>query len=169
MREGAHVAAASAELDPLPIDVDSPSAGGRHSGVRGRAAPGAASNGAGSGRGATTAEVPRGPGAPAVEASRGSPYFRRMYRQVDRVIRFPRERALRLEQGLVVARLVLRPDGTIASIEVTKPSGYDDFDRELVRALRAAGPFGPVPTSLLRNRKQLSVLTPYEFKNRMIR
>ncbi|HUH04641.1 MAG TPA: TonB family protein [Kofleriaceae bacterium] len=168
-RDDQHVAAASSERDPLPIDVDSPSSGGRTAGVRGAPAPGAASQGWGAGRGATTADAPRGAGNPAAEASRGDPYFRRMYDRVDRVIRFPRERALRLQQGLVVVRLVLRPDGRIATVEMARSSGYDDFDRELVRALRAAGPFGPVPARLLGTQRELTVLTPYDFKNPMIR
>lgn len=168
-RDDAHVAAASRERDPLPIDVDSPSSGGRASGVRGAPAPGAASNGWGTGRGATRADAPRGAGSPAAEASRGDAYFRRMYARVDRVIRFPRERALRLQQGLVVARLVLRPDGQISTVEMARSSGYDDFDQELVRALRAAAPFGPVPARLLGQQRELTVLTPYDFKNPLIR
>lgn len=168
-RDDQHVAAASSERDPLPVDVDSPSSGGRTSGVRGRPAPGAATNGWGAGRAASSADARQGAGHLAVEASRGNPYFRRMYERVERVIRFPRERALRLQQGSVVARLVLHPDGRIATVEVTRPSGYDDFDRELLRALRAAGPYGPVPASLLGTRRELVVLTPYDFKNPMIR
>ncbi len=165
------VAAASDETHPLPIDLASPQAGGRDRGVRGARdtlgdAPGRR---AGSGNGATRADVPAGPGGVSVWASRGNPYFRRMYERVDGAVKFPRDLALRLEQGHLVVRFELRADGRVVGLRVTRPSGFPAFDRELMRAIGAAGPFGPVPEQLLARRKSIVVVAPYTFKNPLIR
>lgn len=165
------VAAASDETHPLPIDLASPQAGGRDKGVRGArdtlgVAPGRRG---GSGDGATRADVPAGAGGVSVWASRGNPYFRRMYERVDGAVRFPRDLALGLEQGHLVVRFALRADGRVTGLQVTRPSGFRAFDRELVRAIGAAGPFGPVPRQLLAGRDSIVVVAPYTFRNPLIR
>ncbi len=163
------VAAASAERDPLPADLITPRSGGdTGDGFRGRERVGHSAQGEGRGSAATTAEIATGAGT-AMWARRDDPYFRRFHDRLDREVRFPRQLAIRLEQGQLVARFVLRADGTLADIELTKPSGFAEFDRELVRALRALSPLGPVPRSFLGRRDRVAVLLDYEFKNPVIR
>jgi TonB family protein len=163
------VAGASAERDPLPADLITPRSGGDSGdGFRGRERVGHSAQGHGRGSAATSAEIATGAGT-AMWARRDDPYFRRFHDRLDREVRFPRQLAIRLEQGQLVARFVLRADGSLADIEVTKPSGFAEFDRELVRALRALSPLGPVPRSFLGRRDRVAVLLDYEFKNPVIR
>ena len=167
-----NVAAASSELDPLPIEVTSARDGGDLDGwgVAGEPAPGVVSRGwSRDGTAATTARVGRGNDRGAIAARRDNPYFRAMYRRLDEVIVFPRHLAVAMEQGEVVASFTLYADGHIDDLQVRKSSGFDDFDRELHRAIKRVAPFGPVPEAVLRGRGQIKVITPYAFRNPVIR
>lgn len=163
------VPGASDETDPLPADLVSPrSGGGSGDGMPGRPRIGHALRGRGQGTAASRAEIATGAGAP-IWARRDDPYFRRFHDRLDREIQFPRELKIRLEQGQLVARFVLRADGTLDRIEVTKSSGFAEFDRELVRALRSISPLGPVPRPMLHGADHLAVVLDYAFKNPVIR
>ncbi len=167
-----NVAAASSELDPLPIEVTSARDGGEVDGwgVAGATSAGVVSRGwSRSGTAATTAAVARGDDRGAIAAGRDNPYFRAMYRRLDEVIVFPRHLAVAMEQGEVVATFTLYADGHISDLQVTKSSGFDDFDRELHRAIKRVAPFGAVPDAVLRGRDRIKVITPYAFRNPVIR
>lgn len=170
-RDSVATASASDELDPAPLELSSPSAGGRGAqGVRGKSRQsGASRRGRGSGSAATRAPTKRGKGGVAVRAGRQNAYFRRMYERVDRVVKYPRDLALALEQGTVVVRFTLRASGEIADISVSKSSGFKEFDRAFTRALRRAAPFGAVPASVLGSARKITVNAPYTFSNPLIR
>jgi TonB family protein len=163
------VAAASAEPDPAPIEMTSPRAGGTRTGVAGRHGHGVSAQGRDHGSSATTAAAPRGPGRLSVRARRHDPYFRRMYERLDRHIVFPHDLALSLRQGEVVVAFTLSAGGDVSRLSMQKTSGFAAFDRELVRALGAAAPFGPVPEALLQGRPEITVVVPYMFRNPLIR
>ena len=82
---------------------------------------------------------------------------------------FPRDLAIGLKSGRVVARVTLHADGTLFAVLLHAGSGYRGFDDALVDALRRIGPLGPVPAALLGPRPQLGILIPYTFKSSMIR
>ena len=102
-------------------------------------------------------------------ASRTDPYLRELLRRLDGAVVFPHDLELDLRSGRVIAAMVVRADGEISSVTVTTSSGFDGFDQELVRALRAIGPLDPVPASLLAHARALRVIIPYTFRNPMIR
>ncbi len=165
-------AAASSERNPMPMDLLHAQSGGTTTGMAGpRRGIGPAARGVrgSSGSGATTAAVRRGPARISVRARRQLPYFRSMYRRVDRLIQFPRDLALSMAQGVVVARFTLLADGRIRHLAITKTSGYDGFDRQVRSGLTRAAPFGKVPSSILRGRRHITVVAPFEFTNPLIR
>jgi len=164
-------ASASHERDPAPLEMSTPSAGGLgDSGVAGRRPEsGVSRKGRGGKTAATRARVPRASGRISVRAHRLDAYFRKMYEQVDRVLVYPRDLALSLEQGEVVVRFTLHRDGSIADIAVAKSSGFKEFDRAFTRALRRAAPFGMVPTSVRGDASNVTVKAPYTFSNPIIR
>jgi TonB family protein len=92
-----------------------------------------------------------------------------MYRRLDQLVDFPRDLALDLDQGTVIATLVLDRDGRVADVRVTASSGYTGFDDAFTGAVRRAASFGPVPAALLGDRGALAVRVPYTFRNPMIR
>lgn len=168
------VAAASAQRHPAPIEMTAPRAGGTDHGVAGpRQRPGPAPRDArhAPGSAATTAPARRDahPADLSVRARRHHPYFRRMYQRVDQLVAFPRELALSLRQGQVVVRFTLSARGRVADITVAKSSGHAAFDRQVVRALRRAAPFGRVPEAVLAGRPAITVVVPYGFRNSLIR
>ena len=173
-RDNTSARQASDARDPMPIELSRPSAGtGQEpAGVRGAVRrPGASPRSARSGTGTaqTRADVPPGPGRPATRATRQDPYFHRMYQRIDAEVRFPHQRALALDQGQVIVTFILHADGAIDRPVVIRSSGFADFDRELLRALEAAAPFGPVPRALLGRSNRLVVTAPYWFKSPLIR
>jgi|GEM_PF-1824384 len=159
------------ERDPQPFDLSRPSAHGAPGGhgVAGpHRAPGVASRGHGVGTAATRADLLPGWGRPSSRAPLEHPYFRRIYKRLDRLVVFPHELALRLEQGEVIVSFRLHASGRISDVHVTKRSGFRKFDRAVVTALRRAAPFGRVPSSILKGSQTMLVKAPYAFSNPLI-
>lgn len=171
LRDRENVGAASSELDPAPIEMTQASAGGRAEGVRGqRPGPGISARGQGrTGTAASSARTGDADAMPSVQARRRNPYFRRMYRRMDELIEYPKDLALALRQGEVVIRFKLSAGGQMSDLMLTKSSGYPAFDKQVLRAVRKAAPFGRVPTAVLDGRSAIRVSVPYKFKNPLIR
>lgn len=170
VRDTLDVPGASNETDPAPIEMTAPRAGGESRGVAGRQArDGMSRRGRGTGSAASRADRERGEDSLTVEARRQHPYFRRMYRRVDRRIRFPRDLALSLRQGEVVVGFTLSAEGAISDLRVAQSSGFASFDQTVLDALLRAAPYGRVPRSILDGRSAIRVRAPYAFRNRLIR
>ena len=169
-RDTLDVPGASNETDPAPIEMTAARAGGAAEGVAGRrSSDGVSRRGRGTGSAASRADRERGRDSLTVEARRQHPYFRRMFRRVDRRIRYPRELALSLRQGEVVVSFLLTAEGAISKLEVDRSSGFESFDRTVLDALQRAAPYGRVPASILDGRSAIRVRAPYAFRNRLIR
>jgi periplasmic protein TonB len=52
------------------------------------------------------------------------------------------------EQGFVVARLTIAPDGRLVDVGLTRSSGFPQLDRAVVDTIRRASPFAPLPGEL---------------------
>ncbi len=164
------VAAASDQRDPDPYDLTPSRAGGTDEGVRGkRTGDGALPDGRGASTGASRSDTATGKAASSLIASRTDPYLRELLRKLDDEIVFPRDLKLDLRSGRVIVTVLLAADGRTSDLTVTLSSGYDGFDKELVRAIKAVGKLGKVPDRLLDGKKSLKLMVPYTFKNPMIR
>jgi len=137
--------------------------------VAGSAAPGMVADGWGRhGTAAARADVSAGPGNASTFATRQDPYFVELFRRLDRTIEYPRDLAIQMVSGRVVAIITLRSDGTMAGISVHAGSGHSAFDEQLTGALRRIGKLPPVPRALLEGRSELRVMIPYTFRSPMI-
>lgn len=97
-------------------------------------------------------------------------WFLAQRRRVEDAVRFPRERALRMDQGVSLFAVVVRRDGTLAvAPRLVRSSGFDDLDRAALAAIEAATPFGPLPDDLAPELPELRVRLPVEFSNPMVR
>jgi len=122
-----------------------------------------------------SAALPLGdPGAPPAEElwlrttdRRYVGYFQKVYQRVRSHWVFPRELALKLQQGLVVVSFTIRRDGRIDDIAVRKSSGFKEFDENVVLAVERAAPLPPVPASL--GARDLHVNAPFEYLNPLVR
>ncbi len=170
-RDDRAVAGASNQRRVDPFDLTPPRSGGEHDGegVAGAAAPGMVVDGWGKGgTAAARADRPVGDGDASTFATRQDPYFVELFRRLDRNITYPRELAIGLVSGRVVAIITLRADGSTSSIAIHAGSGHAAFDDELSGALRRIGKLPAVPAALLEGRGQLRVMIPYTFRSPMI-
>jgi TonB family protein len=88
--------------------------------------------------------------------------------RVDRALVWPRRLAIRLEQGETILRFVVQPDGKLAGeIQVSKSSGFVEFDQAALDAVRKASPFPPMPNQA--QARALPVALRVPFLNPVIR
>jgi TonB family protein len=169
-----NTAAASNETDPMPIEFTTTRSGGDADGT------GVAGDRSGDGvstrstrhdgdTAGTSTDTASGSGRIAVSAKRQNPYFRRMYSRLDKKIVFPKDLALSMDQGEVIVTFTLNADGSVGAVRVKLSSRFEQFDKAVIAAVKAAAPFGKVPTSVLEDKDAIVVKLPYAFRNRMIR
>ena len=95
-------------------------------------------------RDATAAEVSE-----RARARRYAPYVLAIQQRVQKSVDFPRQLAIRLEQGATIVSFVVAADGrVIDGPRVVKSSGFAEFDGAALRAVRRAAPFPPMPFML---------------------
>lgn len=131
--------------------VHASSAGAKHNGAGpgGSAGPGSPASGAASGTGAKSTAAGHGPGS----ARDGSAdpnlmgYFRNIERRVEPHWRdaFPDWAVAQGRGGLAVLSITLSPAGSVLAVRVQRGSGVAEFDQNVMRAVRRAGPFGRLP------------------------
>ena len=51
-------------------------------------------------------------------------------------------------EGLTVVRVVIARDGRLLNVNVTRSSGYPEFDRGVLEGVRAASPYAPLPPEI---------------------
>jgi len=93
-------------------------------------------------------------------------YLTRVRQKVDPLWEFPRELAVRMEQGDVLVGFTIRKDGSVSDVRVLKGSGFDKFDKNVLAAIKKAAPFDPLPETL---GAALRVTAPFEGANPAIR
>jgi TonB family protein len=95
-------------------------------------------------------------------------YFQDVRRTLDPLWEhaFPHDEALRLRQGTVILRFVIRADGSVRDVAVQRRSGIDAFDRNVVVAIAGAH-LPPIPAAL--QRSELRVTAPFVFRNPIVR
>ncbi len=93
-------------------------------------------------------------------------YLSRVKQKVDPLWEFPRELALRMEQGDVLVGFTIRRDGSVRDIRVLKASGFPSFDKNVLAAVKRAAPFEPLPATF---GAELKVTAPFEGSNPAIR
>ena len=78
--------------------------------------------------------------------ARYTSYFYKFRRQLYQTWTYPKQAAMKGEQGTVRIKFAIHKDGKITDIQVVRSSGYPDLDNEAVRALRSMGGV-PLPDS----------------------
>jgi protein TonB len=102
-------------------------------------------------------------------STRRRAYERYLYdlrQRIDPLWEFPRDLALKLEQGDLTVAFTIRRDGTLREIRVVKGSGFPRFDANVVAAIRHAAPFPPLPPLF---GEELRVVTPFSASNPVLR
>ncbi|MFK7988716.1 MAG: TonB family protein [Sandaracinaceae bacterium] len=96
-------------------------------------------------------------------------WFLQNRRRVFEALRFPRARALAMDQGTAIFTVVVRRDGTLASSpRLVRSSGFDDLDAAARQAVDQATPFTPLPADLAPHLSRISIRLPIELSNPMM-
>lgn len=136
-------------------------------GVGGGGAPG---SGGGVGRGGVARALGDGDGwiALGTEDARYIRYLHEVRRRLQPLWRdaFPYDEALRLRQGTVVLQFVIARDGSVHATVVSRRSGVDRFDANVLAAVSRAR-LPPIPESL--GHSELRIRAPFEFSNPVVR
>jgi TonB family protein len=66
--------------------------------------------------------------------------------------------------GSLVLTTYLRPDGSVARIEVSRPSGHDALDQAAIAIVRAAAPFDAFPEDIRRDTALLAIVRTFSFE-----
>jgi TonB family protein len=101
------------------------------------------------------ASAPPEPLPPSLDISASAhPYFETIRRQIRQHWTYPcvnsaATGACEYKDASVRLQLAIRPDGTLAYVDVTNPSGLPAYDEAAVTAVRRAAPFPPVPPEVM--------------------
>jgi protein TonB len=85
-------------------------------------------------------------------------YVSRVKQKVDPLWEFPRDLALRLEQGDLLVSFTIARDGRLKELHLIKRSGFPAFDKNVLSAIKKAAPFDPLPATL---GSELRVTAPF--------
>jgi TonB family protein len=95
-------------------------------------------------------------------------YVQEISQRVNRIREFPKQLALRLEQGETIVEFVVRTDGQLGDgPRVVKSSGFEEFDSAAMRAVLRAAPFPPMPGGP--SARPLPVSLRVAFENPLVR
>lgn len=89
-------------------------------------------------------------------------YIANLRQQIDHYKTYPNMARRGQQQGVVVLEFVLNPDGSLASCEIEKSSGFPLLDRAARKAVASALPFEPLPDGL--NKGPLRCQLPLRFE-----
>lgn len=121
------------------------------------------------GRSAPVAPGPGRDGTLDLSSARYRTFYLALRREVERNLSFPRERAVRLDQGHAVFRITLRRDGSLARApELVRSTGFDDLDAASRRAIERAR-FEAVPSELQPGAPTVTIRLAIESRNPVAR
>jgi TonB family protein len=138
-----------------PSIVHASTAGGSPGpGLGGAAGPGPTGSGAAAGAGSTASTLGTG-GGPGLDNDprdrRRTQYLRQVMAKIGRFYTkdaFPRWARAQGLQGTAVVSFVIRADGSVAAANITRPSGFAEFDQNCRLAVLRGAPFEPLPAEL---------------------
>ncbi len=133
--------------------VSTSTAGGNDvgTGSGGSGGGGTPGSGAKSGSGASALAAGTGSGpANAPTDYRKTQWFLDLRRRLGPLVNgtFPKEQEMELRNGTVIVQLVIAKNGSVVDVIVTRPSGFPEFDQNVVTRLRGASNLPPVPDVL---------------------
>ncbi len=72
-------------------------------------------------------------------------YLAGVKKKIMRIWKYPADAYKNGEEGIVVIKLTIEANGTLAHEELTTPSGFESLDQGTIAVIRAAAPFSPLP------------------------
>ena len=78
-------------------------------------------------------------------------------------LNYPEEAKREKIYGSLQLTVIIKADGSIRSIEVTRPSGQKVLDEAAVRIVRLAAPYAPFPEDIRRDTDELGIVRTWSF------
>ena len=72
-------------------------------------------------------------------------YFTGLRKQIEMVWVYPSEAVRRGLQGAVQLEMVIESDGRVSRVRIVQSSGYTSLDENMVKTIKLASPFAPLP------------------------
>lgn len=133
------------------VSNSTPGAASLGDGKGGSFGGGEAGAGGSGGSGSKTAALGSGSGdSDAPHAIERTEWYRALKNKLGPMLSgaFPHERELELRNGTVIVDLVIAKAGKVLEVIVVRPSGFDEFDQNVVTRLRGSSSLEPVPDLL---------------------
>ncbi|MBU3068471.1 TonB family protein [Aestuariicella sp. G3-2] len=102
----------------------------------------------------------------ATKASADAAYLNDWVRKIEFVgnRNFPEEAVQQRIFGQLRLATILRPNGTILSVEILQSSGHNILDNAALQIVHMAAPFAPFPTEIRKNADQLEIIRTWHFE-----
>lgn len=102
----------------------------------------------------------------ATRASADAAYLNEWVRKIELVgnRNFPQEAVQQRIFGQLRLATILRPDGTIHSVEVLQSSGYNVLDQAALQIVHLAAPYPPFPPEIRKDADQLEIIRTLHFE-----
>ncbi|MHB1620190.1 MAG: energy transducer TonB [Sulfuricella sp.] len=78
-------------------------------------------------------------------------------------LNYPEEAKRQKIYGSLQLTVIIKADGSVRSIEVTKPSGQKILDEAAVRIVRLAAPYAPFPEDIRKDTDELGIVRTWSF------
>ena len=72
-------------------------------------------------------------------------YMKKLKEKIESIWKYPEEAARRGMSGDLYIKFSIHKDGSLGEIELIRTSGYSDFDKAAIKALKDAAPYWPLP------------------------
>ncbi len=95
--------------------------------------------------------APRSKGAVDLDDKSYGGYFIKMRERIDNVWVYPPDAAQNGKSGTVALEFKIARQGHVLDVKIVKTSGYGILDEAIVRAVRGASPFAPLPTEFTKD------------------
>ena len=78
-------------------------------------------------------------------------------------LNYPEEAKRQKIYGSLQLTVVIKSDGSLISVEVTRPSGYQVLDEAATRIVRLAAPYAPLPEDIRKDTDELGIVRTWTF------
>lgn len=159
------------EISTPPADSPGPSDGASDAGMAGQVAGAAGAGAAGKAKrvslsynlpSSANIKAASGHVDPALAAYQG--YQEAIRRRIERHKRFPLLATERGWEGIVKVRFLLRRDGRVEQVSVTRSSAFALLDKAAMRAVEGGAPFPPFPESIRKSSLWFEVPLVFELR-----
>ena len=89
-------------------------------------------------------------------------YLAKVKNDILVIWKYPQKSYEKNEEGIVVVKMSINADGSLAGVALMTSSGYEELDNGAVEVVRQAAPYGPLPD--IYNLSRLHIVASFHYK-----